>query len=324
MSAPQAIGIDIGGTKILAVRASATGEILQTVRRDTPQDSVDHLVATLTELVVALRHGSVDAVGLGLPGIVDALTGALTFAPGLSFSAAPLRALMQCQLDLPVITDNDANAAAWAEYRLGAGAGMDNSVLVTLGTGLGCGMIVDGHVFRGRHGHAAEVSHLILDPDGPPCECGKDGCWGVVATGANISRLGRAAALAHPMSAIAVLQAEGLAAGEAVTAAAQRDDANAMAILSYVGDMLGRGLASLANMLDPSMMIVGGGPVAAGELLLDPTRKSFARWFYAADRRPPVPVVMARFGVTAGAIGAAVLAMDTVGRLAKPAGARDP
>src|SRR6476619_5978047 len=138
MSSPQAIGIDIGGTKILAVRASATGEILQTVRRDTPQDSVDHLVAMLTELVAALHHGSVDAVGIGLPGMVDALTGALTFAPSLTFTAAPLRALMQYQLDLPVITDNDANAAAWAEYRLGAGAGIDNSVLVTLGTGLGC------------------------------------------------------------------------------------------------------------------------------------------------------------------------------------------
>ena len=324
MSAPQAIGIDVGGTKILAVRASATGEVLATVRRDTPQGSVDQLVGVLTELVTTLREDGVGVVGIGLPGMVNAETGALTYAPGLGFSAAPLRALVAAQVGLPVVTDNDANVAAWAEYRLGAGAGVDNLVLVTLGTGLGCGMIVDGHVFRGRHGHAAEVSHLILDPDGPPCECGKDGCWGVVATGANISRLGRAAALAHPMSAIAVLQAEGLAAGEAVTAAAQRDDANAMAILSYVGDMLGRGLASLANMLDPSMMIVGGGPVAAGDLLLDPTRKSFARWFYAADRRPPVPVVMARFGVTAGAIGAAVLAMDTVGWLAKPAGARDP
>jgi glucokinase len=312
MSSPQAIGIDIGGTKILAVRASATGEILQTVRRDTPQDSVDHLVAMLTELVAALHHGSVDAVGIGLPGMVDALTGALTFAPGLTFTAAPLRALMQYQLDLPVITDNDANAAAWAEYRLGAGAGMDNSVLVTLGTGLGCGIIVNGRVFHGRYGHAAEVSHLLLDPDGPPCACGKNGCWGVVATGAAISRLGRAVAATDPISKIATLLGDGLAAGEAVTAAAQQGDAHALAILHYVGDMLGQGLASLANMLDPSIMIVGGGPIAAGELLLEPTRKSFARWFYAADRRPPVPIAEASFGVTAGAVGAALLALDSL------------
>lgn len=312
MSAPQAIGIDIGGTKILAVRASATGEILQTVRRDTPQGSVDHLVATLTELMVALHHGSVDAVGLGLPGMVDARTGALTFAPGLSFSAAPLRALMQHQLDLPVITDNDANAAAWAEYRLGAGAGMDDSVLVTLGTGLGCGMIINGRVFHGRYGRAAEVSHLLLDPDGPPCECGKNGCWGVVASGAAISGLGRAAAATDSTSKIAMLLADGLAAGEAVTAAAQQGDARALAILGYVGGMLGQGLASLANMLDPSIMIVGGGPSAAGELLLEPARKSFTRWLYAADRRPPVPIVEASFGVTAGAVGAALLALDSV------------
>ncbi|MGH3935086.1 MAG: ROK family protein [Pseudonocardiaceae bacterium] len=255
--------------------------------------------------------------------MVNAETGALTYAPGLGFPAAPLRALVQAQVDLPAVTDNGANVAAWAEYRLGAGVGVDNLVLVTLGTGLGCGMIVDGRVFRGRYGHAAEVSHLILDPDGPPCACGKDGCWGVVATGANINRLGYAAAVADPTSAIAVLLADGLAAGESVTAAAQQGDASALAILNYVGDMLGRGLASLANMLDPSMMVVGGGPCAAGELLLDPTRKSFARWLYATDRRPAVPVVMARFGVTAGAIGAAILAMDTVGWLAKPTWARD-
>jgi glucokinase len=313
MSAPQAIGIDLGGTKILAVRACATGEVLATVRRDTPRGSADQLVGVLTELVMTLREDGVGAVGIGLPGMVNAETGALTYAPGLGFPAAPVRALVQAQVDLPVITDNDANVAAWAEYRLGAGVGVDNLVLVTLGTGLGCGMIIDGRVFRGRYGHATEVSHLILDPHGPPCECGKDGCWGVVATGATINRLGHAAAVADPTSTIAVLQADGLAAGESVTAAAQRGDASALAILSYVGDMLGRGLASLANMLDPSMMIVGGGPSAAGELLLDPTRRSFARWLYAADRRPAVPVIMARFGVTAGAIGAAILAMDTVG-----------
>ncbi|MGH8919080.1 MAG: ROK family protein [Actinomycetes bacterium] len=313
MRAPQAIGIDLGGTKILAVRASATGEVFATARRDTPRGSADQLVGVLVELVRTLREEGVGAVGIGLPGMVNAETGALTYAPGLGFPAAPLRALVQGQVDLPVVTDNDANVAAWAEYRLGAGIGVDNLALVTLGTGLGCGMIVDGCIFRGRHGHAAEVSHLILDPGGPPCECGKVGCWGVVATGANISRLGRAAALAAPTSAIAVLQAAGLAAGESVTAAAERGDPSAMAILRYVGDMLGRGLASLANLLDPSMMIVGGGPSAAGELLLDPTRASFARWFYAAERRPSVPVVIARFDVTAGAIGAAVLAMDSAG-----------
>lgn len=135
-----------------------------------------------------------------------------------------------------------------------------------------------------------------------------------MATGANISRLGRAAATADPTSAIAVLQADGRAAGESVTAAAEQGDDRALAILSYVGDMLGRGLASLANMLDPSMMIVGGGPCAAGELLLGPARTSFARWLYAADRRPTVPVVLARLGVTAGAVGAAMLAMDTAGK----------
>jgi len=313
MSTPHAIGIDVGATKILAVRASAAGEVLATMRRDTLQGSANQLVSALTELVTTLREDKVSAVGIGLPGMVNAETGALAYAPGLGFPAAPLRALVEAQVGIKVVTDNDANVAAWAEYRLGAGLGVTNLVLVTLGTGLGCGMIVDGRVFRGRYGYATEVSHLILDPEGPPCECGKDGCWGVVASGASISRLGGAAAVADPASAIAVLQTDGLTTGETVTAAAQQGDQRAIAILSYVGDMLGRGLASLANMLDPTMMIVGGGPCAAGELLLDPTRKSFARWLYAADRRPPVPVVAARFGATAGAIGAAILAIDTVG-----------
>lgn len=313
MTAPQAIGIDLGATKILAVRADRTGEVLAEVQRSTPRSPADNLVAVLAEAVAELRTGDVRCVGLGLPGMVDATTGALIFAPGLGFPSAPVRALVETATGLPVTADNDANAAAWAEYRLGAGAGVNDLVLVTLGSGLGCGMIIGGQLFRGRHGYAAEVSHLVLDPDGPPCECGKVGCWGVVTTGRNISRLGSAAAAAHPGSRLAALQAAKLPPAESVTVAAQGGDAQALAILGYVGDMLGRGLASLANMLDPAMMIVGGGPAIAGELLMDPARTSFARWLYAADRRPAVSIRPTAFGVSAGAIGAALRAIEASG-----------
>ena len=313
MTAPHAVGIDLGASKILAVLAAGTGEVLQSVRLDTPRSPADELVAVLAGAVAQLRTEKVASIGMGLPGMVDAGTGALTYAPGLGFESAPLRAMLQEAVGLPVVTDNDANVAAWAEHRHGAGVGVDDLILVTLGTGLGCGMVVDSRILRGRHGYATEVIHLILDPDGPPCECGKVGCWGIVTAGPNIGRLGSAAAAADPASKVAALLASGMPAALSVTAAAEAGDRSALAILAYVGDMLGRGLASLANLLDPSMMIVGGGPAAAGELLLGPARESFARWLYAADRRPGVPIVQARFGVSAGAVGAAVLAIDTFG-----------
>ncbi|MGK4578724.1 ROK family protein [Kitasatospora sp. HPMI-4] len=307
----EAVGLDVGATKIAALRITRDGTVLARARCDTPRGSAQDLVATLADLVKQVRGDRVAAVGAGLPGMVDARTGALVFAPGLDFARAPLRELIEEAVGLPVRTDNDANTAAWAEYRLGAGRGHDHMVLVTIGSGLGCGMVVGGRLLRGSHGYAAEVSHLVVDPRGPRCECGAYGCWGVSASGRAIARLGCEAVAARPASPLArLIGPEPSGAGEAVTRAAGEGDPEAAGILARVGALTGRGLAALANMLDPSVLVVGGGPISAGELLLGPARASFDRWLYSPADRPPVPIVPARFGNEAGAIGAALLALE--------------
>ncbi|MER7702575.1 ROK family protein [Kitasatospora sp. NPDC097605] len=314
MTAPQpaeAVGIDVGATKTAAVRLTADGEVSARARCATPRRTADDLVAAIAGLVARVGGERVAAVGVGLPGMVDARTGALAFAPGLEFARAPLRELIEEAVRLPVVTDNDANAAAWAEYRLGAGRGHDHLVLVTLGTGLGCGVVVGGRLLHGAHGFAAEASHLTVEPGGPLCECGRLGCWGEAASGAAIGRRGRQEAAARPASPLARLLGEGGPdAGAVVTEAASGGDEQARAILDRVGTLTGVGLAALANVFDPAVMIVGGGPVAAGDLLLAPARAEFARRLYAPGDRPPVPVLAARFAGDAGAIGAALLAID--------------
>ncbi|MFB7470779.1 ROK family protein [Kitasatospora sp. NPDC056184] len=307
----EAVGIDVGGTKIAAVRVTAGGAVAARARCATPRRTADDLVAAIAGLVARVRGERVTAVGVGLPGMVDARTGALAFAPGLEFARAPLRDLIADAVGLPVVTDNDANAAAWAEYRLGAGRGYEHLVLVTLGTGLGCGVVVAGRLLHGAHGFAAEASHLTVEPGGPLCECGRYGCWGVAAHGVAIAGLGREAAASRPESLLARLIGEGGAdPGEAVTEAGRGGDERALEILDRVGTLTGVGLAALANLFDPAVMIVGGGPVSAGELLLAPARAEFVRRVYASGDRPPVPVLAARFANDAGAVGAALLAVD--------------
>ncbi|MFF7456471.1 ROK family protein [Kitasatospora sp. NPDC008115] len=313
MTAPpaEAVGIDVGGTKIAAVRVTADGAVAARARCATPRRTAADLVAAVAGLVARVRGERSAAVGVGLPGMVDARSGALAFAPGLEFARAPLRELIADAVGLPVVTDNDANAAAWAEYRLGAGRGYEHLVLVTLGTGLGCGVVVAGRLLHGSHGFAAEASHLIVEPGGPLCECGSRGCWGETASGAAIGRRGRAEAAARPASPLARLLGAGPPdAGQVVTEAARSGDPQALAILERVGTLTGVGLAALANVFDPAALIVGGGPVAAGGLLLAPARAALADRLHAPGDRPPVPVLAARFAGDAGAIGAALLAID--------------
>ncbi|MEU6238160.1 ROK family protein, partial [Kitasatospora sp. NPDC047058] len=308
----EAVGVDVGATKTAAVRVTADGTVVARARCATPRRTAEELVAAIGGLVAQVRGERVAAVGVGLPGMVDASTGALAFAPGLDFARAPLRTLIADAVGLPVVADNDANVAAWAEYRLGAGRGHDHLVLVTLGTGLGCGVVVAGRLLRGAHGFAAEASHLTVDPHGPPCECGRRGCWGVSASGATIARLGRQAAAAHPESLLAtrLTGRDSPDVGEAVTEAARHGDGRALEILDRVGTLTGVGLAALANLFDPAVMVVGGGPISAGDLLLAPARTAFTRALYSPGDRPPVPLLAARFANDAGAIGAALLAVD--------------
>jgi glucokinase len=212
--------------------------------------------------------------------------------------------------------DNDANLAAYAEYRFGAGRGYRHLLLVAVGTGIGGGIVSDGRLFRGAHGFAAEIGHVIVEPDGLPCGCGNRGCWEQVASGSAIGRLGREAARADERSTLRGLvdDPEQLT-GAHVTQAALDGDEPSIRVLAEVGRRLGEGIAGLVNVLDPQIVVVGGGAIAAGELLLEPARDAFRDAVEGLDHRPRVPIVAAQLGNDAGAVGAAALALEELARM---------
>ena len=197
-----------------------------------------------------------------------------------------------------------------AEHRLGAGRGCDHVVLVTLGTGIGGGLVVDGEVVRGAHGFAGEIGHMVVDPSGPPCPCGGRGCWERLASGGGLGRLAREAAAAGNLRRVVALAGGDPEAvrGEHVTRAAEAGDAEALAVVGELGRWVALGLANLVAVLDPERIVLGGGLAEMGELLLEPVRRGFDGAVEGGAARPPVQIVAARFGERAGAVGAAVLA----------------
>jgi glucokinase len=227
-----------------------------------------------------------------------------------------IAARMRDSLGLPCQVDNDANAAAYGEYRFGAGRGYRHMLLVAVGTGIGGGIVSDGRLFRGAHGFAAEIGHIIVEPDGPLCGCGNRGCWEQVAAGRAIDRMGKQAAREHDsiLRSLAGGDPEGVT-GRLVTEAAGRDDAIARGIFAEVGRRLGQGIAGLVNILDPQVVVVGGGAMEAGGLLLDPARAAFDEAVEGLEHRPRVPIVAAELGNDAGAVGAAALALEELGRV---------
>ena len=270
---------------------------------------LDTLLATVDAL------GSASAVGVGVPGLVDT-AGVLRFAPNLP-GVVDLDVRGALAERLPGVTvriDNDATAAGWGEVSVGAARGAADAVLVTLGTGIGGGIIAGGRVLRGAHGFAGEVGHMVIDRAGPACPCGQRGCWERFASGSGLGRLAREAALARPRGRIAELAGGDpeQARGEHVTAAAQEGDAGAREVMDEFGRWVAVGLVNLANVFDPEVFVVGGGMVEAGDVLLEPVRRAFADMVLATGDRPPVAIVAAALGERAGAIGAALLAGDDV------------
>jgi glucokinase len=304
------VGLDLGGTKVLGVLASPDGEVLRTERCPTPPGEGE-LVALLAETARTLAEGDPAAVGVGAAGLVD-LDGRVSYAPNIpALLDTPLRARLEEALPgVPAVVDNDANAAAWGEIVHGRVPGVANGLVVTLGTGIGGGIILDGKVFRGAHGFAAEIGHIQVMDDGPPCACGASGHWEAVASGSALGRLGREWAAAG--RAPAILERAGGDAGAVtgyhVSDAALAGDADARRIVGEYADLVALGLASLANVLDPEVVVVGGGVANLGAVLFDPLRDSFDRRVEAAKWRPQVEIVPASLGEDAGAIGAAALA----------------
>jgi glucokinase len=308
-----AIGLDVGGTKIAGGVVDETGKLLTELTEPTPEKSdAEAVTVVLQDVIERLRERepAVEAIGLGAAGIVEWPSGRVIWAPNNAYRDWPVRTHLEKATGLPVVVDNDANVATLAEARLGERPYRD-MVLITVGTGIGGGVLLDGALYRGRTGLGAELGHVIVNPDGPRCACGNNGCLESFASGTALGRMGREAAVDEPDGLIARRgAAEGGVTGRTVTAAALRGDATARRLFDRLGRWLGVGIASLATIFELEVVVVGGGLVEAGELLLAPARAGAREFAYAASARGVVPVRPAAHGSDAGLVGAALLAFD--------------
>lgn len=298
------IGIDVGGTKVAAAVVDEAGHVAEELRKGTPSTSYPDLLTTIAGAAadLASRH-DVTGVGLAIAGNVRIDGSGVLFSPNIpALADEPLRDDLVTRLGLPVVVANDADAAAWAEFRFGrhlsVGEGGDDLLMVALGTGLGSGLVLDGRLYRGAHGFAGEAGHLPVVRDGRPCPCGSRGCWERYASGTALVQAYREGGGDPARS------------GPQITSAARADDPAAVGAFTEVGWWLGYGLAGLVAVLDPGVVVVGGGVAEAGELLLIPARQALAATVTGAGRRPLPPLSPARLGTLAGIVGAADLARD--------------
>ncbi len=303
------VGIDVGGTKALGVALDAHGDVIAEDVRPTPRGdhSLEPLLDTLVELAESL--GVDGSLGIGVPGLVTR-DGRLRAAPNLDGVAdLAIGALMGDRMGMPVHVDNDATCATIAEWRIGAGVGVENLMLVTLGTGIGGGLVADGAVQRGVNGFAGEFGHMVIDPNGPRCPCGRRGCWERYASGSGLAMLAREAATGHRLRAV-VEHAGGdpqAVRGEHVMAAALDGDDEALAVIDDFGRWVALGLSNLTNAFDPEMFVLGGGLAAGAELYIEPITRWFGELLYQPHLRPLPRIEFARCGPLAGAVGAALL-----------------
>ncbi|MDG4788871.1 ROK family glucokinase [Micromonospora sp. WMMD1102] len=308
------IGVDVGGTKVAAGVVDVDGVVRAQTRRDTPAEDVAGTRDVIVEVVKELTaEYEVTAVGIGAAGWIDAARSTVLFAPNIAWRDEPLRDFVGNAVGLPVIVENDANVAAWAEFRHGAARDADDSmVLFTIGTGVGGGIVLGGELLRGAHGIAAELGHMLSVPDGHVCGCGRLGCIEQYASGNALVRFARAGARQEPARATVLLDLAGgdveAITGPMVTAAARSGDPVSGTAFAQIGNWLGVGLADMAQILDPQVLVVGGGVVEAGELLMGPTRRSYLDALAARATIPVAEIRPAELGNSAGMVGAADLA----------------
>ncbi len=312
---PQLVlGIDIGGTKLAGGVVDDRLQIHNRVQRSMlGQDTAELLdtIATSVQELVNTAEGEVNAVGFGIPSLIDQRTGTSIVAVNLPLTDVRFGALMAERLDMPVFVDNDGNVAALAEHRAGAGVGLDDMLLIGLGTGIAGGIIIGGELYRGSIGAGAELGHMVIDMNGPRCQgnCPNHGCFEAMASGTALGREARRIAAEQPHSGLGQALTYGREIdGALVTELAHDGDAAALGVLDLIGERVGVALASFANIFNPEAIVLGGGVMAAGEMLLAPARAEMTR--RALPPAHDVQVLAAKFGAEAGMVGAAALALD--------------
>jgi glucokinase len=309
-----ALGIDIGGTKVAGGVVAADGTIVATARRATPGASVseteDAIVAVVEELAAGY-DGELVGVGVGAAGWFDKSGDTILFSPHLAWRGTSLRQDLAARLGRPLWVGNDADAAAWAEYRYGAARGADLALMITLGTGIGGGIVLDGRLQRGSHGVAGEWGHMRVVPDGRLCACGNRGCWEQYASGNALGQTAREVVGSSPAVAAQFLERAGVPAdritGEDVARAAAEGDPLALELIADIGGWLGQGIADLAAVLDPAVVVIGGAVSRLGDLVLVPARNRLDRALTGRGFRPGPRIVAAELGPAAGIVGAADL-----------------
>lgn len=314
MTGDVAIGIDLGGTKLAGAVVDASGNILARTQIPTRTLNEVTLVSGIAKLALELRASAPRAVRIGLAaaGLVDPRAGVIVTSPNLPTRNIGISSMISARTGLDVVLDNDANAAAFAEARVGAGVGARSVIAVTVGTGVGGGIVVDGNVMRGARGFAGEVGHIVIDRGGPPCACGANGCVEAFASGTAIARAARNRIEEPDAAALRQARDGGESIGaELVARLAGEGDGFSRSLLHEAGASLGIALVSLANLLDPDRIVIGGG-AGSGlfETLIAPAREVLARDILGSGQRPVPDVVRAMLGADAGVVGAAMLAMS--------------
>jgi glucokinase len=309
------IGVDVGGTKVAGGVVDDHGTVLAAARKPTPAEDQAGTRDTIVEVAAELvrKHPEATAIGIGAAAWIDAAGSTVLFAPNLAWRDEPLRDYVTKAVGLPTVLENDANVAAWAEFRFGAARKADDSmVMITVGTGIGGGIVLNGSLWRGANGIAGELGHIQSVPDGHPCGCGRLGCLEQYASGNALVRFARAGARQEPDRAALLLELSGgdplAITGRQITEAAQHGDGVARDAFAQIGYWLGVAMADLAQNFDPQMLVVGGGVIDAGELLMGPTVRTYRDQLAQRGRFPVADIVAAETGNTAGVLGAADLA----------------
>jgi glucokinase len=306
-----AVGIDIGGTKIAGALVDEDGTIVREARVATPASDGEGIVEAVVTLVEELIDG-VEAIGVGVAaaGFIDADQALIVYSPNLSWRNEPLKAKLDAKLSIPVIIENDANAAGWAEFRYGAGRGSKHMTMLTIGTGVGGAVIADSKMLRGGFGIGGELGHIRMVPNGLLCGCGAYGCFEQYGSGTALLRAARELADAGTGEGALLRKlrdAAGELTGDQVYEAILQSDAGALRLLAELGEWIGQAIASLTAVLDPEVVVIGGGVSAAGDLLLEPIRKAYLANLPARGYRPELKIKTAEFVNDAGVVGAADL-----------------